>query len=299
MFDFVTNLFSKNAEVPVENRYGIDDFIAMVEKNSAASAAVPTAVKVVVEKPLEVEKIEVVKAPEQKPQECQPEKPVEKPVANPVQNQAGEDYPMYCVGEKGDHIFTWRDVIFSIPADKATKEFVAEIKGYTFEAFKRLRDIVMVKPVEQPPVEQPKEEPVKPVEETGVNEKLVEAAPSMMVLSDGSYLFHWGEYDIVRLKEEVDLEYIQKVMSSTYEMFSINAKAGASKEAPVEEPVVTEEAAATVDELQTALKEATASMSQEQPTTQMAEALKKAATEDRKYDESGKPFKYSNVRRKR
>lgn len=285
MFDFVTNLFSKNAEVPVENRYGIDDFIAMVEKNSVASAAVPAAVEVIVEKPLEVEKIEAVKAPEQKPQECQPE-------------QAGEDYPMYCLGEKGDHIFTWRDVIFSIPADKATKEFVAEIKGYTFEAFKRFRDVVMVKPVEQPPVEQPKEEPVKPVEETGVNEKLVEAAPSMMVLSDGSYLFHWGEYDIVRLKEEVDLEYIQKVMSSTYEMFAINAKAAASKEAPVEEPVVTEEAAVPVDELQVALKEATASMSQEQPTTQMAEALKKAATEDRRFDE-GKPFKFNNIRRKR
>ena len=236
-------------------------------------------------------KEEKVKEPETKVHETKTDKPQEK--------QSGVDYPMICVLENGDHVFSWKDVLFRLPADKATKEFVAEIKGYTFEAFKRLRDIVMVKPVEQPPVEQPKEEPVKPVEETGVNEKLVEAAPSMMVLSDGSYLFHWGEYDIVRLKEEVDLEYIQKVMSSTYEMFAINAKAGASKEAPVEEPVVTEEAAATVDELQTALKEATASMSQEQPTTQMAEALKKAATEDRKYDESGKSFKYSNVRRKR
>lgn len=205
-----------------------------------------------------------------------------------VEKVAGVDYPMG-VNLKGIWTFAWNGIIVKLE-HAATEETVISVKEMSFEEFKAFA----AKVNEPSPGQGPStvEKPDTSVEVTK------DGVPSMRVTNDGTYIFTWGEYTIEKPMDEVSVEFITKVMSSTYEVFAINAKVEASKEASVEEPVVTEEAAAPVDELKSALKEATASMSQEQPATQMAEALKKAASEDRKYEE-GKTFKYQSVRRKR
>lgn len=211
------------------------------------------------------------------------------PKATPCKNEAGVDRPMYVFISKDNlHAFAWNGVALTLPNVETTKILVEEIKLYNFESFKRMAEITNLV--------NPDAKNDEPIVETKVESTLVKKetfdldGPVMAVQKDGSYVFAWNDFYICQAKEDVDLAYIQEVMSSSYEVFALNSKMVDDKH--VEEDQVAK------DELKTALKEATASMAQEQPTS-VGEALKKAALEDRQYDAAEKPFKFKTVRGKR
>lgn len=195
--------------------------------------------------------------------------------ARVVEKVAGIDYPMG-VNLNGIWTFTWNGVTVNL-GHVATEETVISVKEMGFEEFKAFA----AKVNEPSPVQDPStvEQPDTPVEEA-----TTDGVPSMRVSNDGTYIFTWGEYTIEKPMGEVSVEFISKVMTSSFNEFELNAKAAVASKESTE--------SASGPNLKDELKEATASLNHKP-------SVKDLVDEDKLFGRNNGNSFYKSVRRKR
>ena len=195
-----------------------------------------------------------------------------------VEKVAGIDYPMG-VNLNGIWTFTWNGVTVNL-GHVATEETVISVKEMGFEEFKafaaKVNEVNEPTPGQDPStVEQP---------DTSVEEATTGGVPSMRVSNDGTYIFTWGEYTIEKPMDEVSVEFIAQVMTSSFNEFELNAKAVVASKVSTE--------SASEPNQKDELKEATASLNHKP-------SVKDLVDEDKLFGRNNGNSFYKSVRRKR
>lgn len=195
--------------------------------------------------------------------------------ARVVEKVAGVDYPMG-VNLNGIWTFTWNGITVNL-GHVVTEETIISVKEMGFEEFK-----AFAAKVNEPSSGQGPSTVEKP--DVAEEDATTVGVPSMRVSNDGTYIFTWEEYTIEKPMDEVSVEFIAKVMTSSFNEFELNAKAAAASKVSTE--------STSEPNLKDELKEATASLNQKP-------SVKDLVDEDKLFGRNdGKAF-YKSVRRKR